>query len=104
MSPIHRGRLSPGGSRSTTMLSRRTMLACAGAAAATAAVAGCSSGGRRTVLFHQSKPEAVPHFGDLAASFTRSQSDYRILHDISTNLSASFVRNNPPDLGTLDRR
>ena len=102
MSPIHRGRLSPGGSRSTTMLSRRTMLACAGAAAATAAVAGCSSGGRRTVLFHQSKPEAVPHFGDLAASFTRSQSDYRILHDISTNLSTSFVRNNPPDLGMLN--
>ncbi|MBB1512322.1 extracellular solute-binding protein [Tessaracoccus sp. MC1627] len=63
---------------------------------------GCSSGGQQTILFHQSKPEAVPYFRQLAADFTASQDQYRILHDISTNLSASFVRSNPPDLGLLN--
>ena len=60
---------------------------------------GCSTGGQQTITFYQSKPEAVPYFSKLAEDFTASQSRYRILHDISTNLSASFVRHNPPDLG-----
>ncbi|MFP5416744.1 MAG: ABC transporter substrate-binding protein, partial [Actinomycetes bacterium] len=51
------------------------------------------------ITFYQSKPEAVSYFRGLAADFTTSQGEFRILHDISTNLSASFVRSNPPDLG-----
>ena len=84
---------------------RRTFLkslAAVGAASTLPWVTGCSSGGQQTILFHQSKPEAVPYFRQLAADFTASQDQYRILHDISTNLSASFVRSNPPDLGLLN--
>lgn len=82
--------------------SRRTFLSALGAVAAVSAapgLAGCSAGGQQTITFYQSKPEAVPYFRKLAADFTASQKQYRILHDIATNLSASFVRNNPPDLG-----
>ena len=84
---------------------RRTFLkalAAVGAASTIPLVTGCSSGGQQTILFHQSKPEAVPYFRQLAADFTASQDQFRILHDISTNLSASFVRSNPPDLGMLN--
>ncbi|SHI55296.1 carbohydrate ABC transporter substrate-binding protein, CUT1 family (TC 3.A.1.1.-) [Tessaracoccus bendigoensis DSM 12906] len=77
-------------------------LGAVGAASATPWLAGCSSDAAQLVTFYQSKPEAVPHFRDLAAQFTASQSEYRILHDLSTNLSASFVRSNPPDLGMLN--
>jgi raffinose/stachyose/melibiose transport system substrate-binding protein len=85
--------------------SRRTFLTTLGAAGAAATVpwlSGCSAGAQQTITFYQSKPEAVPYFRQLAADFTASQGRYRILHDISTNLSASFVRNNPPDLGLLN--
>lgn len=84
---------------------RRTLFKALGAVGAAGAVpwlAGCSSGGRQTIQFHASKPEAVPQFRQWSSDFTASQSEYRILHDISTNLSASFVRSNPPDLGMLN--
>lgn len=86
-------------------VSRRSLLKGVGAVGAAGAVpwlTGCSSGAQQTITFHQSKPEAVPKFRQLAADFTASQGRYRILHDISTNLSASFVRSNPPDLGMLN--
>ncbi|HEX8510373.1 MAG TPA: substrate-binding domain-containing protein, partial [Propionibacteriaceae bacterium] len=85
--------------------SRRTLLKSIGAVGAAGALpwlTGCSSGSQETITFYQSKPEAVSYFGKLAAAFTASQSRFRILHDISTNLSASFVRSNPPDLGLLN--
>ncbi|VXC30716.1 Carbohydrate ABC transporter substrate-binding protein, CUT1 family [Arthrobacter sp. 9AX] len=86
-----------------TAVSRRTFLAAAGGALAAAGLAGCAPGGERpTVTFHQSKPEAVPYFRDLAAKFTASQDRFRVLHDMATNLSASFVRSSPPDLGCLN--
>lgn len=85
-----------------TRVSRRTFLASAGALTAFG-LAGCAPGGTRpTVTFHQSKPEAVPYFRDLAAKFTASQDRVRVLHDMATNLSASFVRSSPPDLGCLN--
>ena len=101
MTPMKHGRLPGGSTRTPSMISRRGLLGAAAGIAAGGVLAGCSGSGR-TVLFHQSKPEAVPYFSDLAARFTTSQDSYRILHDISTNLSASFVRNNPPDLGMLN--
>ncbi|MEZ5088297.1 MAG: twin-arginine translocation signal domain-containing protein [Micropruina sp.] len=85
--------------------SRRTFLTTLGAVGAVGAapwLTGCTAGAQQTITFYQSKPEAVPYFRQLAADFTASQGKYRILHDISTNLSASFVRNNPPDLGLLN--
>ena len=86
-----------------TQVSRRTFLAVAGGAAAAFGLAGCAQAGAApTITFHQSKPEAVPYFRQLAADFTASQDKYRILHDMATNLSASFVRSSPPDLGCLN--
>jgi raffinose/stachyose/melibiose transport system substrate-binding protein len=86
-----------------TRFSRRTFLAAAGGAAAAFGLAGCApANARSTINFHQSKPEAVPYFRDLAAKFTASQDRFRILHDMATNLSASFVRSSPPDLGCLN--
>lgn len=91
--------------RSAWAPSRRTLLTTLGGAGLAGAVpwlAGCSSSGRETITFYQSKPEAISYFSQLAADFTASQDQYRILHDVSTNLSASFVRSNPPDLGCLN--
>lgn len=86
-----------------TQVSRRTFLAVAGGAAAAFGLGGCAQAGAApTITFHQSKPEAVPYFRQLAADFTASQDKYRILHDMATNLSASFVRSSPPDLGCLN--
>ncbi len=86
-----------------TRVSRRTFLAAAGGALTAFGLAGCAPGGTRpTVTFHQSKPEAVPYFRDLAAEFSASQDRVRVLHDMATNLSASFVRSSPPDLGCLN--
>ena len=86
-----------------TRVSRRTFLAAAGSALAAYGLAGCSAAGTPpTITFHQSKPEAVPYFRDLAAKFTASQDQFRVLHDMATNLSAGFVRSSPPDLGCLN--
>ncbi|MHA6512525.1 ABC transporter substrate-binding protein [Tessaracoccus sp. Z1128] len=96
---------SPGSLAERWAPPRRTLLktlAAVGAAGAIPWATGCASGAQQTITFHQSKPEAVPYFRQLAADFPASQGDYRILHDISTNLSASFVRSNPPDLGMLN--
>ena len=97
------------GSAATRLLSRtlprRSLFKAVGAVGAAGALpwlTGCSSGSQQTITFYQSKPEAVPRFRQLAADFTASQRQFRILHDISTNLSASFVRSNPPDLGMVN--
>ena len=89
-----------------TARTRRTFLkglGLVGAVGSMPALAACSpGGGRQTITFFQSKPEAVSYFTQLADEFTASQDQFRILHDISTNLSASFVRSSPPDLGLLN--
>ena len=84
-------------------LSRRALLAGAGGALAATTLPACSgASGASTLTMHQSKPEAISYFSQLAEDFSQSQSSYRVQHDIATNLSASFVRNNPPDLGCLN--
>ena len=84
-------------------LSRRALLAGAGGALAATTLPACSgASGASTLTMHQSKPEAISYFSQLAGDFSQSQSSYRVQHDIATNLSASFVRNNPPDLGCLN--
>ena len=85
---------------------RRNLLAGAGGALAATALAACTgasgSGGAGELTLYQSKPEAIPYFSQLAAEFTASQEKLTVQHDIATNLSASFVRNTPPDLGCLN--
>lgn len=83
--------------------SRRTLLAGAGGVAGAAALSACGgSGGGSSLTFYQSKPEAIGYFSQLAREFTQSQDQFSVVHDIATNLSASFVRSNPPDLGCLN--
>lgn len=85
------------------LLTRRSLMAGAGGLLATATLPACTSASGPSLLtLHQSKPEAIPHFSELAAEFTSSQDRFAIQHDIATNLSASFVRNSPPDLGCLN--
>ncbi len=84
---------------------RRTFLKALGAVGAAGALpwlSSCSGGGRDTITFHLSKPEVVPHFRQLLSDFEQAQNEYDSLHDIATNLSASFVRDNPPDLVLLN--
>jgi raffinose/stachyose/melibiose transport system substrate-binding protein len=82
--------------------SRRGLLAGAGGALAAALTSCAGSGGASQVTFHQSKPEAVPYFSRLVGEWSDSQDRFTAQHDIATNLSASFVRNDPPDLGCLN--
>ncbi|UEJ81575.1 substrate-binding domain-containing protein [Brachybacterium halotolerans subsp. kimchii] len=86
--------MSPASSRPLT---RRALLASSGVLAAAAGLTGCGSG-RPTVTLYQSKPEAIPHFSQVVGDFNGEQKQYRYVHDIATNLSASFVRHSPPDI------
>ncbi len=52
--------------------------------------------------FHLSKPEAIPYFRDLVATFNGSQQDVEVILNTSSNLQAGFLRGNPPDLGLLN--
>ncbi|MBK0330564.1 extracellular solute-binding protein [Brachybacterium sp. MASK1Z-5] len=83
-------------------LSRRGLLAAGGLLAA-AGLAGCggnggSGGSSGSVIFYQSKREAIQYFDDLLGTFRKEHQDISVVHDIATNLSASFVRKNPPDI------
>ncbi|WP_244255989.1 extracellular solute-binding protein [Rathayibacter sp. VKM Ac-2760] len=90
----------------TPALSRRTLLTAAGAGAAALGLAACASpstsGGVTEITFFQSKPEVIGYFDDVIERFHAVQSRVRVVHDFSSNLSAGFVRTNPPDLGCLN--
>lgn len=79
-------------------VSRRGLFAAGGALAATAGLAGCGLGGTTEIIFSQRKREAVGYFGSLLTEFEEANSGIRVTHDIAANLSASFVRKNPPDI------
>lgn len=76
----------------------RRALFTGGAALTAGLLAGCSGGSRPSVTLYQSKPEAIPFFRDQVGAANGAQSAYRYVHDVATNLSASFVRASPPDL------
>lgn len=80
----------------------RVASAAVGALAVLSITAGCSSGGPETVRFHLSKPEAIPYFRALVADYNASQDEVSVVLDTSSNLQASFLRGNPPDLGLLN--
>lgn len=68
-------------------------------------MSGCASlsgSGPAEITFHMSKPEAIPFFRDLVRDFNSEQSDVRVTLDTASNLSAGFLRGNPPDVGLLN--
>ncbi|ROP60943.1 ABC transporter substrate-binding protein [Curtobacterium sp. ZW137] len=90
--------------RNTAGVSRRSFLLGAGGIASGFALAGCapigsSSKRPETITFYVSKPEVIGYFDDLIAQFHDSQSSVRVIRDSTSNMSANFVRNAPPDLG-----
>ncbi|GAA2041338.1 extracellular solute-binding protein [Agromyces tropicus] len=72
--------------------------------AAALALSGCSAAGSGTedITFLLSKPEAIPYFQDVVAEFNDSQSEVHVTLDSASNLSAGFLRGNPPDVGLLN--
>ncbi|MET1004518.1 MAG: extracellular solute-binding protein [Propionibacteriaceae bacterium] len=83
----------------------RRGIALAAVAAAVVTLGGCAGtagGGPAEITFHMSKPEAIPFFRDLTAQFNAEQSDVRVTLDTASNLSAGFLRGNPPDVGLLN--
>ncbi len=73
-----------------------------GAMLAVGGCAGVGGGGPAEITFHMSKPEAVPFFRELVQQFNAEQTDVRVTLDIASNLSAGFLRGNPPDVGLLN--
>lgn len=72
---------------------------------ATVALSGCAGGaggGATDITFHMSKPEAIPYFREITAQFNEEQSDIHVTLDTASNLSAGFLRGNPPDVGLLN--
>lgn len=73
-----------------------------GAALALSACAGPGGDGPTDITFHMSKPEAIPFFRELVQQYNSEQSDVRVTLDTASNLSAGFLRGNPPDVGLLN--
>lgn len=70
-----------------------------------AGLAGCASGsgdGTADITFHMSKPEAIPYFRELVKKFNAEQGEVHVTLDTASNLSAGFLRGNPPDVGLLN--
>jgi raffinose/stachyose/melibiose transport system substrate-binding protein len=83
----------------------RAALVLAGALGATLALSACvgpGGDGPTDITFHMSKPEAIPFFRELVQEFNGEQSDVRVTLDTASNLSAGFLRGNPPDVGLLN--
>src|SRR5699024_4366853 len=89
--------------RSIPCLTRRSFLSTAGAAGVLAVLAVCSQYYTEDDLtFYQAKLELNSYFYDLLARFRSARPQINVQHDISSNLSAGFVRHSPPDLGCLN--
>lgn len=85
-------------------LRTRISMAVAGLVGTSVALTGCSvgGGGPTEITFHMSKPEAIDFFRDLTAQFNAEQSDVHVTLDTASNLSAGFLRGDPPDVGLLN--
>jgi raffinose/stachyose/melibiose transport system substrate-binding protein len=73
-----------------------------GAMLALGGCAGAGGDGPAEITFHMSKPEAVPYFTDLVEQFNAEQDEVEVTLDIASNLSAGFLRGDPPDVGLLN--
>lgn len=84
-------------------LSRRSFLGATALGSLALGLSACSGSATPEVRFYQSKPEAIPYFRDLLATFTEEQHGaLRAVHDTASNLSSGFARASPPDLGCLN--
>ena len=85
-------------------LASRLALTMIGILGVSAALTGCanSGSGPAEITFHMSKPEAIDHFRNLVKQFNEEQSEVRVNLDTASNLSAGFLRGNPPDVGLLN--
>ncbi|WP_438353732.1 ABC transporter substrate-binding protein [Microbacterium sp. CJ88] len=81
---------------------RRLLSVLLAAVAVCGALTACSASGPEPVRFYLSKPEAIPYFRDLIATFNASQTKVQVVLDSSSSLQAGFLRGNPPDLGMLN--
>jgi raffinose/stachyose/melibiose transport system substrate-binding protein len=69
------------------------------------ALSGCAASGGSgpaEITFHMSKPEAIPFFRELTNQFNAEQDEVQVTLDTASNLSAGFLRGNPPDVGLLN--
>jgi raffinose/stachyose/melibiose transport system substrate-binding protein len=73
-----------------------------GASLALSGCAGSAGGGPTEITFHMSKPEAIPYFRELVDRFNSEQTDVEVTLDTASNLSAGFLRGDPPDVGLLN--
>lgn len=82
----------------------RVGFALAGILGVSAALSGCAAAGSgpAEITFHMSKPEAIEHFRGLVAQFNEEQSEVKVTLDTASNLSAGFLRGDPPDVGLLN--
>ncbi|MFT4217588.1 MAG: extracellular solute-binding protein [Micropruina sp.] len=83
---------------------RRSFLRGAGAAALFATAGGTlsacgNSGGATAIRFSATKRETVKYWNDVVAEYNASQSEYKIMRELSTNLVADFVRDTPVPIG-----
>jgi raffinose/stachyose/melibiose transport system substrate-binding protein len=73
-----------------------------GASLALSGCAGAAGAGPAEITFHMSKPEAIPYFRELVDRFNGEQTDVEVTLDTASNLSAGFLRGDPPDVGLLN--
>ncbi|MFT4295920.1 MAG: extracellular solute-binding protein [Micropruina sp.] len=83
---------------------RRSLLRGAGAAALVAAsgvsLSACgNTAGGVPIRFSATKRETVKYWNDVVAKYNASQSEYKIMRELSTNLVADFVRDTPVPVG-----
>ena len=78
------------------------LIAVASIAAGLAGCASDSGDGTADITFHMSKPEAIPYFRELVKRFNAEQDEVHVTLDTASNLSAGFLRGNPPDVGLLN--
>jgi raffinose/stachyose/melibiose transport system substrate-binding protein len=81
---------------------RTALVTVLGASLALSGCAATAGDGPSELTFHMSKPEAIPFFRDLTEQFNSEQDDVRVTLDTASNLSAGFLRGNPPDVGLLN--
>lgn len=81
---------------------RNALVTILGASLALSGCAATAGDGPSELTFHMSKPEAIPFFRDLTEQFNSEQDDVRVTLDTASNLSAGFLRGNPPDVGLLN--
>jgi raffinose/stachyose/melibiose transport system substrate-binding protein len=92
--------------RNRTIRSRARAVLTLGLLGATFALTACAgaadASGPAEITFHMSKPEAIPYFRELVDRFNEEQDEVAVTLDTASNLSAGFLRGNPPDVGLLN--